>query len=97
MKFGCICGWIGLSDERGKHDGAFVCPRCLKRATIRPVYLIVKCHWCNTPKHVQLIGKRLYRCHQCDRIFDNEPDEGGDFGNDPSRRMQREEGRRARL
>ena len=36
----------------------------------------------------------LHFCDHCQMMFDNEPDEGGDYGNNPERRMMREEARR---
>lgn len=32
-------------------------------------------------------------CDHCSMMFDNDPDEGGDFCTDPTRRMMREEAR----
>ena len=33
-------------------------------------------------------------CDHCLMMFDDDPDEGGDYGTDPTRRMMREEARR---
>lgn len=38
-----------------------------------------------------------YYCHRCRMEFDSDPDEGGDYDDrDPSRRLEREEARKAR-
>lgn len=30
-----------------------------------------------------------YRCHNCGALFDSDPDEGGDYSNDPTKRVER--------
>lgn len=37
-----------------------------------------------------------YWCPSCQAMFDDDPDEGGDFFSDPSLRMERQETRRSR-
>lgn len=83
-RYGCICGWAGTLAEC---LGEF-CPRCK-----RHVYILAPCPKCHTAKHVQVIGHRLFRCHQCDTpAFDDDPDEGGDYSSrSPSARLEREE------
>lgn len=56
----------------------------------------MKCIKCGRRKSVQEIGHRTYRCGFCGTLFDDEPDEGGDYATDPARRMIREEERRER-
>ena len=93
IKYGCICGWIGQEDDMVNHE----CPRCRRTNSLsRVCFPIVRCPRCGTNKHVQVTGYNLYHCHQCHGTFDNDPDEGGDYGNNPSRRLEREEERRER-
>jgi len=47
-------------------------------------------------KRASEIEAGLYRCANCDGMFDDDPDEGGDYGWEPSRRMQRQESREQR-
>jgi len=84
-KYACICGWIG-KEPIELLTGTPFCPHCShKRRTRRVVYPVIPCPWCETPKHVQLIGENMYRCHKCERSFDDDPDEGGDYLRDPVR------------
>ena len=36
----------------------------------------------------------VFWCEQCNAMYDNDPDEGGDYCTDPTKRVQREESRR---
>lgn len=45
---------------------------------------------------VQKVETGLYYCSRCHMMFDDDPDEGGDFCNDPSKRLERAESRRTR-
>lgn len=36
-------------------------------------------------------GVGIYYCPKCRMQFDDDPDEGGDYGNDPRRRLMRQE------
>lgn len=46
---------------------------------------------------VSEVESRLWYCTRCNMMFDDDPDDGGDFDDrDPSRRLEREEARRAR-
>jgi tRNA(Ile2) C34 agmatinyltransferase TiaS len=40
-------------------------------------------------------GSGFFRCPKCLGVFDDDPDEGGDYSTDPSRRLEREDERRA--
>lgn len=86
-RYGCICGWSGTLTECTNHPDS-ACPRCK-----RHVHKLAPCPKCHTAKHVQVIGHRLYRCHQCDTpAFDDDQDEGGDYSDrNPSARLEREE------
>jgi len=97
MKHGCICGWTGPAEKCGSHDGCKVCPRCLRRATIRYTFGILPCPKCKTSGKVTVAGNRLFYCHRCQMQFDDDPDEGGNYGNNPSRRMEREESRKRQV
>jgi len=96
MKYACICGWIGAKESLSIYRGLNVCPDCLhKRRNESITYPILRCPWCKTDKHVQLIGQGMYHCHQCHRTFDADPDEGGDYDNrNPAKRLEREEARK---
>lgn len=50
------------------------------------------CPFCGNKRTVNL-SEHMFRCHNCDKHFDDDPDEGGDWGADPARRMMREEER----
>jgi len=53
---------------------------------------MVACPWCKTAKFVYEHGQREYWCSRCRRLFDDDPDEGGDYATgDPSRRIVRQE------
>ena len=59
----------------------------------------MNCPFCSSKKVAVLEkGPRaMYRCCGCEALFDDEPDEGGDYSSkDPSRRMEREEAAEAR-
>lgn len=47
-------------------------------------------------KKFQPAGPDLYKCLRCGGLFDNEPDEGGDYGHRPEARLMREEAARER-
>lgn len=98
MKYGCICGWIGTREQRADYNGSRVCPSCLRKFTLQYPHPVIPCHWCGTAKHVQVIGERLYRCHQCDRSFDPDPNEGGTVAtsDDPVRSAIQEEAMKLR-
>ena len=36
-------------------------------------------------------GVDMHRCRRCGGLFDNTPDEGGDYGNRPDERLIRQE------
>ena len=56
---------------------------------------VPRCVRCKS-KRVARLGE-LYRCASCDALFDDNPDEGGDYSSrNPSARMEREERQRAR-
>lgn len=94
IKYGCICGWIGQKQDM---DAERACPRCRRtNGLLRTCFPIIRCPRCGTNKHVQVTGYNLYHCHQCHGAFDDDPDEGGDYGNNPSRRLEREEERKER-
>lgn len=52
------------------------------------------------PRHrnkVSQIGTKLWLCGHCNMMFDDDPDEGGDFDDrNPARRLEREENRQQR-
>lgn len=52
----------------------------------------VKCIRCGRVKSVSQAGG-LYYCSHCGIQFDDDPDEGGDYGHRPSARLEREERR----
>lgn len=54
------------------------------------------CPCCKTNKHVELNGRDAYFCGKCSSLFDFEPNEGGDYFSDPSKRMERAEERAQR-
>ena len=57
----------------------------------------IPCPWCKTAKHVYAHGEREFFCSRCKRLFDNEPDEGGDWSDrNPAVRLEREERQRQR-
>lgn len=51
----------------------------------------IPCPWCRTREHVYPHGQREFFCGRCKRLFDADPDEGGDYSDDPSRRAERQE------
>jgi len=54
------------------------------------------CPFCGDRRIITYAGG-LYRCHKCDRLFDNDPDEGGDYSShNPGVRIEREERRAKR-
>ena len=55
----------------------------------------VRCPRCNRRQKRQG-PDTLYWCEVCRCQFDDDPDEGGDYCTDPTRRIVREEGRRQR-
>ena len=38
----------------------------------------------------------MWWCEACRALWDNDPDEGGDYSSDPSRRLERQEEQRAK-
>jgi len=42
------------------------------------------CPFCRSKRIVQL-SPHLFRCHTCEAIFDDDPNEGGDYSDDPVR------------
>ena len=51
------------------------------------------CPRCRSHKSVYHDRDRNYYCRLCHIAFDDDPDEGGDYCTDPTRRIQREEER----
>lgn len=37
------------------------------------------CPVCGTNKRVQALAGKMFRCGKCGGLFDDDPDEGGDF------------------
>lgn len=73
----------------------------LTHVSVRPTEttggVVPACPRCKRRTDVMGAGDRMYYCHSCQQQFDDCPDEGGDFDDrDPSRRLEREESRRAR-
>lgn len=55
-----------------------------------------KCPHCGTAKQVSACGE-LYHCKRCGGLFDDDPEEGGDYDDrDPSKRLLRREGKKCR-
>lgn len=54
-----------------------------------------KCVGCGRRKSVRRVSD-FYRCTMCGVWFDGDPDEGGDYHADPSKRMEKQEERRRR-
>lgn len=52
---------------------------------------VPKCRRCDTRQHVQQIGPKLYECGNCGGRMDDNPNEGGDYFADPSKRMRKAE------
>lgn len=61
-----------------------------------PKPLMVVCPACGTKQPMRLPGESIYRCPRCGGMFDDAPDEGGDYCTDPTRRLERREEERAR-
>lgn len=55
--------------------------------TVNPM---VRCPRCGT-LHPLNQQASVYRCQKCGGMFDDDPNEGGDYHDDPSRRVEREE------
>lgn len=55
------------------------------------------CIRCKSNQSVYHDADRNYYCTACKIAFDDQPEEGGDWGNRPSQRMEREEARRERM
>lgn len=51
----------------------------------------VKCPKCGR-KQPHLGSDAIYWCPNCRMQFDDDPDEGGDYSNNPTRRAERQEG-----
>lgn len=56
------------------------------------------CPLCGTAKQVHAVGVSgdMFRCGRCGGLFEVDPDEGGDYSSDPSRRMEMAERRQSR-
>lgn len=52
------------------------------------------CPVCKNNDHVEPNGLDGYVCCKCKGLFDNEPDEGGDYFTDPAKRLERSENRK---
>lgn len=52
-----------------------------------------KCIQCGSNRRVYHDGDRNYFCTACKIGFDDAPEEGGDYCQDPTMRLQREENR----
>lgn len=55
-----------------------------------------KCPRCNTAKQVSAVGLcgDMFRCGRCGGLFDDDPNEGGDYSDrDPAARLDRAERR----
>ena len=53
--------------------------------------IIDRCPKCNRRASIPATETRYGYCSTCRMQFDNDPDEGGDYGNNPELRMEREE------
>jgi len=51
----------------------------------------VKCIKCGRVKSVEQIAFKIWRCGVCAIEFDDDPDEGGDYGHRPDQRALRTE------
>lgn len=51
----------------------------------------VVCPGCGGVQEKRIAGSSLYWCGKCQCQFDDDPDEGGDYGDDPSRRLIKQE------
>lgn len=92
--YGCPCGWHGKASERVEFNGVMCCPVCVRqRKTPQPAVRIPMCPWSCGMNGVSVIGHRRFYCHGCHREFDDSPNEGGDFSNDPVRSAERREER----
>lgn len=54
----------------------------------------MKCPACGSRKS-QPVGEDYYKCTTCGGFFDDDPDEGGDYGSKPSARIERQERNRS--
>jgi hypothetical protein len=54
------------------------------------------CPQCHTNKYANAHDGDQFYCGKCGGIYDADPDEGGDYFRDPSKRMEAEERRRDR-
>jgi transposase-like protein len=55
------------------------------------------CPFCGDNRQVYEHGDRNFWCRRCNREFDDDPEEGGDYSDfDPAWRMERQERRRKR-
>lgn len=54
----------------------------------------MRCPWCGRRKSVVAEGETFY-CTACSRRFDSDPNEGGDYFSDPSKRLERSEEKRS--
>lgn len=50
----------------------------------------IRCPWCGRRKSVHDEGETFY-CTACSRRFDSDPNEGGDYYADPSKRLEQSE------
>ena len=55
-----------------------------------------KCPRCNSSRRVYADFERDFWCTSCHMGFDDNPDEGGDYSTDPTRRIEREEAQAVR-
>lgn len=49
---------------------------------------VPKCPACGHRGKPQGVTKEVFWCDYCGGLYDNEPEEGGDFYTDPSRRLE---------
>lgn len=54
------------------------------------------CPVCRTPKNVQALAGGEFVCKQCRGLFDDRPNEGGDYFENPAKRLERSETRSVR-
>lgn len=54
-------------------------------------YIDIKCPFCGRKKAVVRHNAHEFFCTGCFRHFDDDPDEGGDYFDDPAKRLERAE------
>lgn len=57
--------------------------------TNRDKYVV--CPGCGGVQEKRIAGSSLYWCEKCQCQFDDDPDEGGDYADNPTRRIERQE------